>query len=97
MITVTEKAAEKLVEVFQKSNKSESAMVRVSFGGYGWGGPRLQLTLDELKNKEDVIIESQGIKVVYDSDIEPYVNGITIDYSNNWYERGFVVRGGSSC
>lgn len=35
MITVTEKAAEKLVEVFQKSNKSESAMVRVSFGGYG--------------------------------------------------------------
>jgi Fe-S cluster assembly iron-binding protein IscA len=59
----------------------------------------LQLTLDELKNKEDVIVESQGIKVVYDSDIEPYVKDLIVDYSDHWYERGFVLRGArtSSC
>jgi Fe-S cluster assembly iron-binding protein IscA len=69
-------------------------MLRIAFGGFGWGGPRLQLTLDELKNQNDVVVESQGIKVVYNSDIEEYVSSSVVDYSNSWFERGFVIRGG---
>lgn len=59
----------------------------------------MELTLDELKNKDDVIVESQGIKVVYVSKIEPYVKDLIIDYANHWYERGFILRGArtSSC
>jgi Fe-S cluster assembly iron-binding protein IscA len=59
----------------------------------------LQLTLDELKNKDDVVEESQGITIVYSSDIEEYVHNSVVDYSNSWFERGFVIRGArtSSC
>lgn len=99
MIKVSEKAAEKFDEVKQKYKNIENAMIRISFGGFGWGGPRLQIALDELKRDGDVIVESQGVKVAYNSDLEPYVNGIVIDYSNKWYERGFILRGSgmSSC
>jgi Fe-S cluster assembly iron-binding protein IscA len=44
-------------------------------------------------------VESQGITVVYNSDIEGYVQNSVIDYSNSWFERGFVIKGSmlSSC
>ncbi|HZK71413.1 MAG TPA: hypothetical protein VFD03_07835 [Clostridia bacterium] len=44
-------------------------------------------------------MESQGITVIYSSDIEEYVQNANVDYANNWLERGFVIRGAgvSSC
>lgn len=93
MIKVTEMAAEKIKQNISKQKNPEKVMLRISFGGYGWGGPRLQLTLDELKNQDDVVIESQGITVIYNSDIEEYVQDSIIDYSKNWFQRGLVIRG----
>lgn len=99
MVKVSEVAAQKLKETIAKQKNPENTMLRIAFGGFGWGGPRLQLTLDELKNPNDVAVESQGITVVYDSAIEQYVSNSVVDYSNSWFERGFVIRGGrtSSC
>jgi len=99
MIKVSETAAGKLKELIADQKNPESTMLRVAFGGYGWGGPKLQLTLDELKDEKDVIVESQGITVVYNSGIEGYVSNSIIDYANSWFERGFVIRGSqmSSC
>lgn len=59
----------------------------------------MRLTLDELKDENDVVLESEGIKVVYNPDIEGYVHNSVIDYANSWFERGFVIRGSglSSC
>jgi Fe-S cluster assembly iron-binding protein IscA len=55
--------------------------------------------VDELKDENDVVVESQGITVVYNSDIEGYVCSTVIDYSDSWFERGFIIRGSqlSSC
>jgi len=96
MINITNKAAEKLNEVIQKADSPEKIMLRVTFAGYGWGGPKLGVALDELKNDNDEVEEVGDIKVVYDSMLEPYVNGIVIDYSNSFFNRGFSIRGGSS-
>lgn len=99
MINITTDAAEKFNEVKQKSKNPEDAMLRVSFGGYGWGGPKFELTLEELQDKNDVVVEAQGIKVIYTSELQTYLNGAVIDYSNNWFNRGFTISGGnaSSC
>lgn len=99
MVKVSEVAAEKLKEILKKKKNSNNQMLRIAFGGFGWGGPRLELTLDELKNPEDVVVESQGITIVYDSDLEDYVHNSVVDYANSWFERGFVIRGArtSSC
>lgn len=99
MITVSKEAAEKFEIIRLKAKNSEKAMIRIGFGGFGWGGPKLQLTLDELKNEDDEIVESQGVKVVYESDLEAYLSKVVIDYSNKWFDRGFIIKGSgaSSC
>ena len=99
MITVSKEAAEKFEVIKLKGKNSETAMIRIGFGGFGWGGPKLQLTLDELKNEDDEIVESQGVKVVYESSLEAYLSSAVIDYSNKWFDRGFIIKGSgaSSC
>lgn len=99
MVKVTKQAIEKFNEMKQRVKDPENAILRVVFAGYGWGGPKLQLTLDELKNSDDVITKSEGINVAYSPELEAYINGSTIDYSNSWFTRGFTIYGGnfSSC
>jgi Fe-S cluster assembly iron-binding protein IscA len=57
------------------------------------------LTLDESKNENDMVSESEGVKVVYDSELEDYLNGSVVNYSESWFNRGFTIGGGnlSSC
>lgn len=96
MVKVTKRAAEKFNEMRQKAENTESAMLRINFGGYGWGGPKLQLALDEVKNDDDVVVNSEGIDIVYSSNLESYIDDSIIDYSSNWFNRGFTINGGSS-
>ena len=95
MINVTNKAAEKFNEVIKKVDNPENKMLRVSFEGFGWGGPNFELTLDELKGENDIIVETEGIKVIYDSEFKDYLNGVVINYSDNWFKRGFIISGES--
>lgn len=96
MINLTKNAIGKFNESIQKSKSPEKIMLRINFAGYGWGGPKLKVTLDELKNDNDLVVEAGGIKVIYDSMLEAYVNDIVIDYSNSWFNRGFSISGGNS-
>lgn len=99
MVKITKNAAEKFKEILHEKENAEKLMLRVSFGGFGWGGPKLQLTLDELRNNDDKVVESEGITIIYSTNIEEYLNGAVIDYSNSWFNKGFSIRGGgtSSC
>jgi len=49
------------------------------------------LSLDETKREGDIVVESNGVKVVYTKQIEGHVSKATIDYSNKWYDRGFRI------
>lgn len=96
MIKVTKAAVEEFNKMAQIAKEPEKKMLRVSFGGYGWGGPRFNLTLDELIDKTDLVEEASGIKVVYAAELEDYLNGTIIDYSKNWFSSGFTINGGST-
>ena len=93
MIQVSKLAAEKIKEVITKQEHPDETMVRVFFGGYGWGGPRLQLTLDGSKEDNDILQESEGIKVVFNADIEHMVQNAHIDFSQGIFGRGFEIKG----
>jgi Fe-S cluster assembly iron-binding protein IscA len=51
------------------------------------------MTLDESRKSNDMVIESQGVKIVYETDLEDYVKDSVVDYSNGWFDKGFVLRG----
>lgn len=99
MIKVTEQAAEKLKKMFAEQKNPNKNMVRINFGGFGWGGPKIGLTLDEFKNENDKIVELQGIKVIYMDTLENYISNSVIDYSDSFFSRGFSIKGTglSSC
>lgn len=96
---ISVKAAEKLKEIIATQDNPDHTLLRVAFRGFGWGGPQLSLTLDELTHEDDISIESQGITVVYDANLEQYVSDSVIDYSDNSLNRGFSIKseGLSSC
>lgn len=54
------------------------------------------MALDEHKNENDVVVESQGIKIIYERELEDFIKGAEIDYSDNWYNRGFSISSGST-
>ncbi len=57
------------------------------------------MALDELKKENDIVIEDAGMKVVYENNLDRYVNNAIVDYSGKWYNKGFRLYGalGSSC
>ena len=89
MIKVTDVASEKFKELAAKEDNPDQLMLRISFGGISWGGPQLILSLDETKQKGDIVVESNGMKVVYNKQVEAHINKAKIDYRDKWYNRGF--------
>lgn len=49
------------------------------------------MSLDEKKRKGDIVVETNGVKVVYTKQIEGHINTATIDYRDKWYDRGFRI------
>ena len=96
---VTQPAADELKEVFAADDNQTNSMLRIQIEGYGWGGPKFRLTLDELKGENDKVIESNGLSVIYDKNIQDYLDNMILDYEETAYSRGFTIKGvpSSSC
>lgn len=94
MIGLTEKA---INEIQSLKSKGNNVILRVSYAGSGWGGPRFNVSLDENINHDDVVIEKEGVKLVCKKDYEPYLVGMQIDYYSLLFFKGFQIIGGSSC
>lgn len=89
-LTLTEKAATKVKEVMAKENKQNVAL-RVFIAGGGCGGFRYGMALDDRTNDGDRVLESQGVKLVVDSDSAHYLSGSEIDYLETVMGEGFQV------
>lgn len=97
-VNVTDTAAEQLKKTL-KDKDMTNKYVRVHISGFGWGGPTFGLALDE-RNDDDMLVESNEINIIVNKDIIDQYGSFSIDFSNNWLRKGFVVSpsyGGSSC
>ena len=64
--------------------------------GYAWG------TTKEKAEAQDLVIESQGIRLFVDEFSAQYLNGVTVDFKSNFQESGFAFEnpnatGGCGC
>ena len=99
-VKITNDAKTEVIDLMNNSGY-KNPVLRLNIAGFGWGGPRLGLVLDELDNSENEnVITDNDVKIAYDRRIENYVNSasnITIDFRKDKYGAGFVILGGSSC
>ena len=90
-INFTDKGAEKVHEFLAGQGEvSENAGLRVGVKGGGCSGFQYQLAFDEQRD-DDIVFESDGLKILVDSPSLPYVDGSQIDYVESLQGAGFQV------
>ena len=93
---VTERAFERLAEI---GAGDQGQALRVAVEGGGCSGFQYDIRLDS-PDKDDLVLESQGQKVVVDSVSLPFLTGAVIDFSEELIGARFIIdnpNASSSC
>ena len=88
MLNITETAKEEILKVL-KENVGKK--LRVLIQGMGWGGPNFGLSLDETKEKDDVL-NFNGIDVLLGEEEKMYLTDSIIDFEDSQMGKGFSIR-----
>jgi iron-sulfur cluster assembly protein len=89
MISVTDKAKDKILELRKQEGKIEDPNIRVSVKGGGCSGLMYDLAFDEAINPSDQIFEDKGVKILVDKKSLLYLLGTTLDFSDGLNGKGF--------
>ena len=88
MIKLTENAVKETKRLIEQQNKPGLAL-RVSVQGGGCSGLSYMMNFDTEIKEWDKVFEQDGLKIVCDAKSYLYLNGITVDYSNDLVGGGF--------
>ncbi len=89
MITLTERAEEKVRALLEREGSAAAALrVRVTAGGCS--GLRSDVAFDEVRDS-DHALEQHGVAVVIDPKSAPHLAGCTLDYADGLNESGFQI------
>jgi iron-sulfur cluster assembly protein len=89
MITITEKAKAKLIDLRQESKYDDSYFVRVGVEGGGCSGLSYKLDFDNTLKNDDKQFEDKGIKIVVDKKSFLYLVGTELDFTDGLNGKGF--------
>lgn len=90
MVSVTEKAAAELRNILEKEKK-QGCGLRIFMAGFSCHGPQYGLTLEENPESEDRVLESKGVKVFLDKNMDSLLSNAEIDYIKTEQGSGFVI------
>src|SRR5215472_13715074 len=91
VITLTERAAEKIAGLMAAEPAGEAEVLRVAVQGGGCSGFEYALGFDRGAQAGDHELEFHGVKVVVDPFSAPYLQGSTIDFLEGLQESGFKI------
>ena len=90
MITVTEKAKQKAIELMSNENRPEGSFIRVGVEGGGCSGLTYKLEFDNQLKADDKVFEDKGMKIVCDRKSFLYLVGTELEFSDGLNGKGFV-------
>lgn len=90
-LQLTEAAAMKGLSLLAKSDMSEGAL-RVAVRDGGCSGMRYELLFDVDPGEDDTRLEFFGLTVWVDAESATYLDGITIDFSDELNDAGFKIQ-----
>ncbi len=89
MVTVTDKAKEKVKSLIQDSGLDSSYFLRVSVKGGGCSGLSYNLDFDNEEQKGDQFFEDNGVRLALDMKSFLYLAGTELDFSDGLNGKGF--------
>jgi iron-sulfur cluster assembly accessory protein len=90
-LALTENASDKAKRLLASSTEPHVAL-RVAVRNGGCSGMRYELAFDGTRGQSDDELEFDGLKVWVDAESAPYLDGITIDFSNDLNDAGFKIQ-----
>ncbi len=91
MITITEKAAQKVHEFLAAEDDPELSALRVAVKGGGCSGFEYALGFDTGPQDGDEVLEAHGVKVLVDPFSWPYLKDADIDFVDGLKGTGFAI------
>jgi iron-sulfur cluster assembly protein len=89
MISVTDKAKDKIIELRLNEGLNDNHNIRVSVKGGGCSGLMYDLNFDSSLNSSDEVFEDKGIKILVDKKSLLYLLGTVLDFSDGLNGKGF--------
>jgi len=90
LITITEKAAEKISE-FIKEEKESPQFLRIYVQGGGCSGLSYGMGFEPKAEEDDIVIEESGVKVLVDTYSQEHLKGANVDYIESLMGSGFKI------
>lgn len=90
MITVTERAKQKAIELMANENRPADSFIRVGVEGGGCSGLTYKLEFDNQLKADDKVFEDKGMKIVCDRKSFLYLVGTELEFSDGLNGKGFV-------
>ena len=90
LVKLTSSAADKVTALLQRQGRPEGVL-RVAVMGGGCSGLQYKMDLQDSPANRDILVESQGVRVVVDPKSAHYVTGSELDYQSGLEESGFKV------
>ena len=91
LLTITEKAADKIKRIASKQGRTNPSL-RIQVVGGGCSGLSYQFGFAEEVGPKDKIFEEFGVKVAVDPRTLLYVAGSELDYEESLIKSGFKVK-----
>jgi iron-sulfur cluster insertion protein len=90
MITITESAKTKILDLLAEENNPDLAL-RTFVQGGGCSGMSYGFTFDEITNEDDFEVPLEKFRVLVDSMSMQYLQGASIDYKEDIQGSQFVI------
>ena len=91
MITLTDKASEKVKTLQQQQGKAGFAL-RVKVVGGGCSGYSYNLDFEEKPAEADIVFENKGVKLVIDPKSLPMIDNSEVDWIDAMTGAGFTLK-----
>lgn len=91
LVKVLDGASGHLRGLLEKQGREEGAL-KIAVVGGGCSGLQYQMDLVDGPRDRDVLVESNGVKVVIDPKSALFVSGSELDYSDDLQQGGFKVQ-----
>ncbi len=91
MVTITQRAAEKIKQLMAAENDPGLTALRVAVEGGGCSGFQYALGFDAGADENDKIWEHHGVRVLVDRFSLPYLEGSSVDYIDGLTGAGFQI------
>lgn len=89
MLTITDKAKNKIDVLMKEGNLSSAYFLRVSVQGGGCSGLSYNLDFDDEEKSGDQFFEDKGIRIALDMKSFLYLAGTELDFSDGLNGKGF--------